>query len=275
VAISTSKHLRLGVSTKGHSRLGTSIDKHPRRIVLANRPEKVFRPAGVSPKLVYRGGPLLEAVNVITVYWGSEWNNPQLNPSPSDLDAYFDYIVTSSLIDQLSEYNKNGYTIGHGKHGGSVPITDTEPGGSVSDTDIQFMLQHEIMLGNLPPFDPNTLYFVFLPPGTSISMGGGASCLSFCGYHEHINGQIYYAVMPFPDCPGCSGLGGNNDLFSALTVIASHELCEAITDPIPGQGFYDDTFGEIGDICEQKGNIKTVGNYIVQLEWSNKKGKCV
>jgi len=26
-------------------------------------------------------------------------------------------------------------------------------------------------------------------------------------------------------------------------------LCEAITDPIPGQGWYDDANGEIGDIC--------------------------
>ena len=49
---------------------------------------------------------------------------------------------------------------------------------------------------------------------------------------------------------------------------ASHELCEVITDAIPGQGWYDDANGEIGDICAWK--TKKVGNYTVQLEWSNK-----
>ena len=55
--------------------------------------------------------------------------------------------------------------------------------------------------------------------------------------------------------------------------MSSHELCEAITDPIPGQGWYDDANGEIGDICAWK--TKKIGQYTVQLEWSNKANKCV
>jgi hypothetical protein len=50
-------------------------------------------------------------------------------------------------------------------------------------------------------------------------------------------------------------------------------LCEAITDPIPGQGWYDDTNGEIGDICAWQ--TKKIGNYTVQLEWSNSANRCV
>jgi hypothetical protein len=50
-------------------------------------------------------------------------------------------------------------------------------------------------------------------------------------------------------------------------------LCEAITDPIPGQGWYDDANGEIGDICAWK--TKKLGQYTVQLEWSNTAGACV
>jgi hypothetical protein len=50
-------------------------------------------------------------------------------------------------------------------------------------------------------------------------------------------------------------------------------LCEAITDPVPGQGWYDDTHGEIGDICAWQ--TKSVGPYTVQLEWSNKAGQCL
>src|SRR5947207_11397663 len=35
----------------------------------------------------------------------------------------------------------------------------------------------------------------------------------------------------------------------ALTSVSSHELAEAITDPVPGQGWYDDASGEMGDIA--------------------------
>jgi len=48
---------------------------------------------------------------------------------------------------------------------------------------------------------------------------------------------------------------------------------EAITDPIPGEGWYDDANGEIGDICAWQ--TKRLGNYTVQLEWSNKANKCM
>src|SRR6185312_10360249 len=45
------------------------------------------------------------------------------------------------------------------------------------------------------------------------------------------------------------GCAGGLALLDALTSTSSHELCEAITDPVPGDGWYDDQNGEIGDIC--------------------------
>jgi hypothetical protein len=101
-------------------------------------------------------------------------------------------------------------------------------------------------------------------------MDGGASCVNFCGYHNDIDGQVFYAVMPYPACAGCtSGLS----VIDALTATTSHELAEAITDPIPGQGWYDDQNGEIGDICAWQ--TKKLGDYTVQLEWSNNAGRCL
>ena len=76
--------------------------------------------------------------------------------------------------------------------------------------------------------------------------------------------------MPYPGCTGCEGGLAIPD---ALTSTSSHELCEAITDPIPGTGWYDDANGEIGDICAWK--TKTLGGYVVQLEWSNEAEACV
>ena len=76
--------------------------------------------------------------------------------------------------------------------------------------------------------------------------------------------------MPYPNCAGC--LGGLS-AFDALTGTSSHELCEAITDPVPGAGWYDNHNGEIGDICAW--SFKTVAGYTVQLEWSNAQNACV
>lgn len=94
--------------------------------------------------------------------------------------------------------------------------------------------------------------------------------LAFCGYHDAINGQVFYAVEPYPDCSGCTS---DLSAFESLTTTGSHELCESITDPIPGQGWYDQNNGEIGDICAWQ--TKQVGSYTVQKEWSNKANACV
>ena len=126
----------------------------------------------------------------------------------------------------------------------------------------------------IPQPSPNSLYFVYLPPGVSVTLSGSASCVGFCGYHSDLDlaagTKIFYAVMPYPDCTGCEG---GLSVVDALTSTSSHELCEAITDPIPGQGWYDDQNGEIGDICAWR--TRKLGAYMVQLEWSNRAGRCI
>jgi len=110
---------------------------------------------------------------------------------------------------------------------------------------------------------------VFLPPGVTSGLNGSSSCVNFCGYHDN-DAEVYYAVMPHPDCDGCAG---GLSAIDALTTTSSHELCEALTDPQPGQSWYDDSNGEIGDICPWQ--TKKLGGYTVQLEWSNSQGTCV
>jgi hypothetical protein len=223
------------------------------------------------PQLTFRGGPLLTAVEVFTIFWGKAWQQSPQNALATQINQFFDFILTSPLIDQLQEYNVPGKQIGHGKHTGTLTITTPNLHHSVSDTAIQHMLQQEISSNPaIPQPTSNTLYFVYLPPGVRVVQGGSASCQAFCGYHNDISGQIFYAAMPYPGCGGC--LGGLTAI-DALTSTSSHELCEAITDAIPGQGWYDDANGEIGDICAWK--TKKVGQYTVQLEWSNKANKCV
>ncbi len=245
----------------------------PIRIVPLYLPETVTAEAAapaVAPQLSYRGGPLLTAVEVVTVFWGNAWGAAQ-SAMAKQLNQFFDFILTSALIDQLGEYNVPGQLIGHGRHIGSVTVTTPNPPRTVSDNAMQHMLQQEISTNSaFPQPSMNVLYFVYLPPGVSLVQGGGRSCQAFCGYHNDINGTIFYAAMPYPGCTGCLGALQPID---ALTSTSSHELCESITDAIPGQGWYDDTNGEIGDICAWK--TKKIGNYTVQLEWSNKNDRCM
>src|SRR6516165_11355064 len=79
-----------------------SKHKHPLRIV----PTHPFaRDASApAPHLTYRNGPLLTSVEVFTVFWGKAWQEPANDILPGEVNSFFDFILTSSLIDQLAEY---------------------------------------------------------------------------------------------------------------------------------------------------------------------------
>jgi hypothetical protein len=227
--------------------------------------------AVATPQLTFRQGPLLTAVEVFTVFWGNAWQQGAQAGLAQTINQFFDAILVSPLIDQLAEYSVAGQSIGHGKRIGTATVAAAKMPHSVTDAAIQHMLQQQIASNAaFPQPSKNTLYFVYLPPKVAVVQGGSRSCQAFCGYHDNINGQVFYAVMPYPGCAGCTGGLAVPD---ALTSTSSHELCEAITDAIPGQGWYDDVNGEIGDICAWK--TKKVGPYTVQLEWSNKANACV
>jgi hypothetical protein len=226
--------------------------------------------APANAHLTYNGGALIPNVQVFTIFWGKLWGkSPSSTTMMQQLNQFFTAILTSPLIDQLGEYSVPGQSIGHGSFIGTKVISQNAPAGSITDSAIQKQLQSWITAGIAPKTTKNTLYFIYLDPNVVSIMGGSKSCQSYCGYHNNV-GKAYYALMPYPTCSGC--LGGMQAL-DALTGTSSHELCEAITDPVPGKGWYDQTNGEIGDICAW--NFKTIAGYNVQLEWSNQQNKCV
>jgi hypothetical protein len=226
--------------------------------------------AAPTARLTYRKGPLIPAVQVFTIFWGASWKTAPQSAMIPRLNAFFDFVLTSNLMDQLAEYNTGSHKIVHGKRTGTATITTGLRGTSVTDAAIQAFLKQRIGKSGVPKVTANTLYFIYVQPGVRVVMGGAASCQAFCGYHSDIGGKTFYAVMPYPGCTGCTG---DLSTFDALTSTSSHELCEAITDPVPGLGWYDDTNGEIGDICAWE--TRKLGTYVVQLEWSNKAGRCV
>ncbi len=235
--------------------------------LVAPAPRVLAPPAA---QLTYRGGPLLSAVQVVTVFWGAAWNEATADATAQSLNAFFQFVVTSPYVDQLGEYSTPQQKIGSGRYVGTARVTESAPGASATDSAVQEMLQGEVARNALPAPTANTVYFAFLPPGVTVVAGSERSCQAFCGYHDRSAGGLYYAVVPYPNCSGCLG---NLRSLDALTSVCSHELAEAITDPVPGQGWYNDANGEIGDICAWQN--KTLGAYEVQLLWSNRAKACV
>ena len=244
------------------------------RVVPVHTQDELAHPRGDVPPppaahLTYRNGPLLESVQVFTAFWGPEWASGTLSTLAGQVNAFFDAVLVGALMDQLAEYDVDGHHVGKGTRIGTANVTSPTLGNSASDTTVQRMLQAGIADKTLPAPTPSILYFVYLPPGVVSVQGGSRSCTQYCGYHSDVSGQIFYAVMPYPGCAGCLG---SLDALAALTSTSSHELCEAITDAVPGSGWYDDVNGEIGDICAWQ--TKELDGYTVQLEWSNAAGSC-
>ena len=243
-------------------------------IQLSKIDEEIFAtvPTSAKPLLVYNGGVLLENVAVYTIFWGQNWYNSAIYKTMAqNINYFFSTLLNGPLMDQLAEYNTLNHTIGYGSLSGTKTITKLAPlsGTSITDTAIQNALTGWINAGTVAPVSKDRLYFIYTDINVKVIMGGSASCTNFCGYHNSM-GSTYYAVMPFPSCAAC--LGGLSAI-DALTGTSSHELCEAITDPIPGSGWYDPINGEIGDICAWK--FKKIAGYTVQMEWSNKAENCV
>ena len=96
-------------------------------------PRDVPTPSAVAapPHLTYRNGPLLGAVEVFTVFWGTAWASAAQKPIAAKLNAFFDAILSSALIDQLAEYSVAGTPIRHGRRIGSASIATGLPSGSV------------------------------------------------------------------------------------------------------------------------------------------------
>jgi hypothetical protein len=229
------------------------------------------------------GGPVISHPAVETVYWGQDWTAskgplPYLQPGQvygsfaagddqrqiNEIDDFFTNITNSPYLDLLNQYGvSRGYFEGH-----DIPPASTSPpanGATVTDPQIQGMLNGEIVAGRVPsPLDSNQLYFVFMPPNVVVNAYGQTSTHDFSGYHylfkDSLGQTVHYAVIPYPD-PAL--------VFGTQTFAASHELAEAATDP-ELNGWYDGIpqTGEIGDLAfPQGGNLN---GYSVSSLWSNK-----
>lgn len=133
-------------------------------------------------------------------------------------------------------------------------------------------------------------YVIVSPTGTAPD-GFNTPSGGFCAWHDYTtdgsgvnsaNTAILFTNLPYvPDAGyGCGANYVNAGAAGALdgvTVIASHEYAETLTDPYVGFGWYNSSYGESADVCawaplNQNGGENlalATGTFPVQGVWAN------
>ena len=241
----------------------------------------VFPPSYGSGNLTDHQGPEISNASFRAIYWNSLVANStatsQGYPTISaQMNAFIGAFASGS---NWSNSPTDDFTIVQ-QYGSSNSISPSLPNLSyrvdsqrtssrISDSQIQSYLASLFNNGLETP-SASTIYGVYFPHGMRVSLQGGSSCTSFCGYHSHFTygGMlIKYAVFPYADCSGCSlsGLA----VADMLTIVTSHEVREAVTDSL-GTAWYDSRGDEADDKCAWHNLYQTSnGNFWVQPEYSN------
>jgi hypothetical protein len=77
----------------------------------------------------------LTSVKVFTVFWGGAWEQQPVRDTVGQINQFFETILSSELMDQLTEYNVPGQQIGHGTWIGSATVDAGPFGGRLGHPD--------------------------------------------------------------------------------------------------------------------------------------------
>jgi hypothetical protein len=237
--------------------------------------------------VVYYGGPVIGRVKVNLVFWGTG----VAADTQAQLEAFYRGLVDSTYMDQLSEYattvragdgrEGTGQTIGRGTFASAFTIVPVNKSTRLTQADVEAELEAQIKSGALPKPDGDSYYALHFPDGYRISISFGESCSAWFADHEVYRskdlGNVYYAVFP------CES--GDSSNFGTLTFAASHELGEAVSDPMSPLQNEPSAFPaawlradgeEIGDLCTGSRGTFTDGgaSYSVNPLWLNSKNAC-
>lgn len=230
------------------------------------------------PNVVNSGGPLLAHPKIVPVFFSNDDAS-----AAATLGDFTQQIGATAYWAALAEYG-----IGAATSPSTIALDEAAPT-TIDDAAIQTWLAGKLNANDAawPAADANTVYVLYYPAGTTITLSGASSCVGFGGYHNsvqldasHANMNVAYAVVP-----RCASFGALASL-DAWTGIASHELVEAATDPYPnvspGYAQVDDADvawmfvlggAETGDMCAQQASSFTkfaeLPAYTVQRFWSN------
>jgi hypothetical protein len=211
-------------------------------------------------------GSQIAVPEVTNVYMGPFWGDQGF------VEGFSKAVLENGYLDPLQEL---GYGTAPGTYLGNIDGPALAMGSNFADSDAQAAVQAMLNAGTLQA-NANSLFVLILPDGVTSLLDQDQSCQSFCGYHDAFswNGlEVAYAVLPSPLCQGCGGEMGD------FTAVYAHELAEASTDKVPGQGWVADDGEENGDleawILFGWGPTSDPQRYIVQGYYTNERGNTV
>ena len=228
--------------------------------------------------LLYHGGPVMLSPTTYAIFWvpatlqtgastgmSAHYQNVQtaflsLYPGHGIANNNTQYYMTQSTgFFYYTNYIRNA-----GAFGGSYVDTSPypasacsdfyTPGNCISDAQVQAEIQKVMTLkgwtGGL-----NKMFLLFTSSGEGSCDGFMCAYTQYCAYHSYFwNGtaQVIYGNEPYADpahcqVPGTPSPNGDAAADAAATV-ASHELTEAITDPLIN-AWQASNGEEIGDLC--------------------------
>jgi hypothetical protein len=245
---------------------------------------RVYLPSYGSGSFVNHGGPVMTNAGFWALYWNSSVANStqtSMNQSTGtkyaslreQMDAFLvsfgnDAPYSQAPTDDFSIVQQYGAPITSTVHYFGYKVASERTKSSVSDSGIRNFIAGQLD-SNAVSVSTDIIYGVYLPAGMKVTMSGGASCSTFCGYHSHFNYgglDIRYAVFPYLDCNACKL--STMSVADMMTIVASHEIREAVTDP-QLNAWYDDQGYEADDKCAWHNLYRmTEGGFWVQPEYS-------
>jgi hypothetical protein len=229
------------------------------------------------PMAVSSGGSVLASPRVQAIYFSGF-------PYTEEMDRLLANLAAGTYWGQVtSEYGVGALTVLPGdQNTGDIAS-------AITDAEIPALFEMALMAhaSTLGPPRGDTIYVLFLPPTTSLSIAGR----TFCGraapsaYHQEIT--VSGVAVPVVVVPTCSTFAGEPALTGAdaIAPAVAHELVEAATDPLPDSAPAFDTTdpphiiwtvavsgGEVADLCENEApNLITPADigFPVPRVWSN------
>ena len=162
--------------------------------------------------VVDEGGPVITHADVDLIFWGAGWNSSStlMNNVISSVTT----LLNSPFLSGLSQYRG----VGNGQLLRTDLITSTSPAAHTTDAQYSAFVDAQINNGTLPVtpnMDSQILYMVIPQPGTTDPLEGAGAH----GTNVPKSGRFHY------------GWTENISNLDDITVIFSHELTEAATDP--------------------------------------------
>jgi hypothetical protein len=225
------------------------------------------------PAVEYLDGGLLTAPKIVSVTFAGD-------SLASDLQTFGETVTSSAWWNTVRSGDcepSGGACVGDGTSAyvaistaAARSYTDSAVAGDPST--LQQWLAMAISTGQLPAPGPgsisNTVYVLYFPPTTTVTLDGSQSCQEggFDAYHAWMkvgSQQVPYAVIV--ECAPVAPYDPSvpvTTLLQNTTLSASHEILETSTDPIPPTGFALDPTntenwgwidvtggGELADMC--------------------------